>query len=421
MKLRYLGMLIILTFLGIAFIQVDAQAGNYYSTTDPGTTKPPGAPWVAGSPPSMPPNAGDRIWFAKTNLYIESNMKEFTVVINDASAGKWAINGQHGYYDSSHGGHTESPVAAIVKNETSGNTQTIVVLFVPQPDWEVIELIRTSKDQGGFNLNVNVDQSSHCSTKTFDEDPDPEPGNWRLTITEGWFNAPGEVMEISQVFIYPSGSFVDTNVLPFFEPLGGPVWTPEFIYDGPHAVGVRWIAPLGHFLEATQPYTMYVTTVSMPHVFYDYYAVDTSAPRVMYYSLFGRSHEIPFLVADTADFSESHGGVINFTLAGGQDYANRTYILVGSVSGTVPGTPLPGGMATLPLNWDLFTDLVLAFINTPVFSNFWGVMDGSGNSTAQMLFGPLPPGSAGLVMDFAYTFMKPYDATSNSYSVEIVP
>lgn len=39
------------------------------------------------------------------------------------------------------------------------------------------------------------------------------------------------------------------------------------------------------------------------------------------------------------------------------------------------GCTLHGGMATLPLNWDVYTNLVLDSLNTSLFSNFLGSLD----------------------------------------------
>ena len=74
------------------------------------------------------------------------------------------------------------------------------------------------------------------------------------------------------------------------------------------------------------------------------------------------------LTADRSELSAATGGTVHFSLFAGKDNAGRSYLLVGSMSGTDPGTPLPGGMATLPLNWDLFTNLVISLMNTPFFS-----------------------------------------------------
>lgn len=127
------------------------------------------------------------------------------------------------------------------------------------------------------------------------------------------------------------------------------------------------------------------------------------------------------LVADADTVTESAGGTVDFTLDAGSANAGRTYFLLGCVTGVHPGTSLPGGYATLPLNWDIFTDVVLSLINTPVFSNFFNTLDGSGQSTAQLFTGPLPTGFAGTKMYYAYALKSLYDYTSNPVMVEIIP
>jgi hypothetical protein len=128
------------------------------------------------------------------------------------------------------------------------------------------------------------------------------------------------------------------------------------------------------------------------------------------------------LSADTYTLSESTGGIINFTLTAGSGNGSRNYILLGSMSGTEPGIPLPGGMATLPLNWDFYTTFVFNMLNTPIFDDFMGVLDAGGNATAQYnSFGPLPPGFVGMHMYYAYAINKPWDFVSNYVDIEIVP
>ncbi|MHC4942075.1 MAG: FG-GAP repeat domain-containing protein [Planctomycetota bacterium] len=127
------------------------------------------------------------------------------------------------------------------------------------------------------------------------------------------------------------------------------------------------------------------------------------------------------LESDISTISESAGGTVNFQLHGGVANAHRHYILLGTVSGTSPGYPLPGGMVTLPLNWDAFTGVVLALLNTSIFSNFLSTLDASGESSAQINSGPLPPGYVGVVMHYAYALNNPFNFVSNPLSVEIVP
>lgn len=123
------------------------------------------------------------------------------------------------------------------------------------------------------------------------------------------------------------------------------------------------------------------------------------------------------LASDTFTISEVTGGSAHFTLSAGSANANRNYLLVGSAAGTIPGMPLPGGKETLPLNWDFFTGVVINALNTPIFDDFMGVLDGAG-AAAATLFLPPVPGAAGITLHFAYA-LQPYNFVSNPVAVEI--
>jgi len=128
------------------------------------------------------------------------------------------------------------------------------------------------------------------------------------------------------------------------------------------------------------------------------------------------------LVTDVNTIKESTGGVVNFSLDAGTGNANRDYLILGSVTGTMPGIPLPGGTVTLPLNWDLFTGIIVDFLNTPKFNNFIGNLDANGQAKAKLdTMGSAPAGSAGLTLYFAYAVAKPYDFVSNAVEIKIVP
>ncbi|MFH1998293.1 MAG: sialidase family protein [Planctomycetota bacterium] len=129
---------------------------------------------------------------------------------------------------------------------------------------------------------------------------------------------------------------------------------------------------------------------------------------------------IPPLSTDSGEISASSGGMVNFFLNAGASNAGRHYLLLGSASGINPGTALPGGYATLPLNWDALTDLVLAYVNTPLFANFLGALSGSGQSQAQLNAPPLDPIYVGLLMNYAFCLNNYFDFVSNPVYVEIV-
>jgi len=142
-------------------------------------------------------------------------------------------------------------------------------------------------------------------------------------------------------------------------------------------------------------------------------------------ALFDYAEEQPpltSLVADTATVSIGAGSQVGFTLTGGSVNGGRPYVVLGGASGTSPGTPLPGGGVTLPVNWDAATELIIANINTPMFFNFYGTLSaqGVGRATFNTL-GPLPPVVVGLSLHFAGAFLAPWDYVTNPAEIEFTP
>ncbi|MBU0753497.1 MAG: hypothetical protein KJ645_00050 [Planctomycetes bacterium] len=130
----------------------------------------------------------------------------------------------------------------------------------------------------------------------------------------------------------------------------------------------------------------------------------------------------PTLTSSTRTLSESAGGIVNFALNAGAANGNRYYLVLGTASGTVPGFLLPWGLATMPLNWDWFTQLTFDYLNIPPFLNFLGVLSPAGQGSAQLnTFGPLPPGAAGVTLHFAFCCNNPFNFVSNPVGVLITP
>ena len=117
--------------------------------------------------------------------------------------------------------------------------------------------------------------------------------------------------------------------------------------------------------------------------------------------------------------SEALGGTADFTLKAGAAKANWDYAILGSATGTSPGTPLPSG-ETLPLNWDVFTNLVLGLMNTGPFQGFLGKLNGAGQAQAAFVL-PGGTGLTGLKLYFAFALHSPWDLASNAVEIEIVP
>jgi predicted outer membrane repeat protein len=128
------------------------------------------------------------------------------------------------------------------------------------------------------------------------------------------------------------------------------------------------------------------------------------------------------LGVDKFTISASTKGVANFPIYGGAGNASRSYIVLGSTSGSVPGSQMPGGSITLPVSWDIFTKIVITFLHTKMFTDFLGKLDPQGQAAATYnTMGPLPPATVGMTMSFAFALNAPWDFASNPVHVEIVP
>jgi len=136
-----------------------------------------------------------------------------------------------------------------------------------------------------------------------------------------------------------------------------------------------------------------------------------------------RSYEADSLVGDTATIPLVAGGTQNLTLDAGPAEANRTYWLLGSITGTAPGLPTPQG--PLPLNYDAWMAFSIAAPNSSIFGNSLAALDASGQASASVsLRGGHSPASAGLKLYHAYAvFDTSNNVTfvSNAFPVTLVP
>lgn len=107
------------------------------------------------------------------------------------------------------------------------------------------------------------------------------------------------------------------------------------------------------------------------------------------------------LSGDVASISISNGGAQNFSLDAGAANAGALYLLLGSVSGTSPGTPVDA--VVLPLNFDFYTSLTLSSPSPPL-TNSIGALDAQGQGSASFGVpgGVLSATSVGLELDHAF-------------------
>lgn len=126
------------------------------------------------------------------------------------------------------------------------------------------------------------------------------------------------------------------------------------------------------------------------------------------------------LGTDVRGISVQDVGEVEFLLDAGPANAGRTYFLLGSASGTSPGTQLPGGF-NLPLNRDRFMQDVRTNANSARFQGFTGTLDASGRSLARMDLSSAPlPAEPGTSLHFAFTCISPFDFVSNAIEVQLL-
>jgi hypothetical protein len=128
------------------------------------------------------------------------------------------------------------------------------------------------------------------------------------------------------------------------------------------------------------------------------------------------------LDANDCAIRAAEGGTLVFALDAGAANGSRNYLLLGSLSGTSPGTPLPGGEVILPLNRDLFFRAMLGAVNHSVFTGFAGRLNPVGRAKAalQVPAGLLAPLAGGKLF-FAYALSGPWNYASEPVLIYILP
>ena len=107
----------------------------------------------------------------------------------------------------------------------------------------------------------------------------------------------------------------------------------------------------------------------------------------------------------TDSVSLANGGTQSLELAAGAAYAGMPYLMLGSLSGTSPGTPVDSGV--LPLNVDAHFLYTLQFANSPPLSNSFGALDVDGKASATFtLPAGLSPNLTGTTFHHAYVVIE---------------
>jgi plastocyanin len=120
------------------------------------------------------------------------------------------------------------------------------------------------------------------------------------------------------------------------------------------------------------------------------------------------------LEADAIEVSLSAGGTVNFDLQAGPAHAGEVYFMLGSLSGTTPGTPF-GGLV-VPLNVDSYTLDLLAAPGA-IIAGQLGFLDAAGEANASLTVpAGLDPTLAGITANHAYFTINPITTAITSVS-----
>lgn len=79
--------------------------------------------------------------------------------------------------------------------------------------------------------------------------------------------------------------------------------------------------------------------------------------------------------------SVSNGETCRFLISAGPANAGRSYVMLGSLSGTTPGTALPSSSLTIPLKQDRYFEYTQTTPNGVFLQNSAGVLDANGRAT----------------------------------------
>jgi hypothetical protein len=260
-------------------------ARTHSSTQDPGTTPPPEEPWepVGEGGVPFPDDVGGKIWIGKNNLYWETNEKHWTLTLTGADADKYGVSSVHGYTNEDP--PTEVPVGAVtgIKDVAGPPKQRIFTgKFVPQPEWEVIEIVRTDALMGGKSATMSVRIDTHCSQISTSSNT--------LWVDDGWFGTLGDTLLVTEVVIFPDNALVDIlGEHTFTAPVESGEWYYEFVYADPEGEprpqgGVRWFT-YGAGLWTENTYSMSLVMAGYADSSYSYYALDGITGDYRYFRL----------------------------------------------------------------------------------------------------------------------------------------
>lgn len=115
------------------------------------------------------------------------------------------------------------------------------------------------------------------------------------------------------------------------------------------------------------------------------------------------------LFASDNQLSIGSGDRVDFQLQAGAAQAGRTYQLLGSMTGTSPGTPFGALLLPLHSTGDPWFALTSSVFSPTMLQNTVGTLDSAGNGQAAIVVPPLPVGLIGLQFHHAYVVVESHN------------
>lgn len=196
---------------------------------------------------------------------------------------------------------------------------------------------------------------------------------------------------------YPSGSVITGVAKP-----GQPATLGSGSITAPYQVGNYRLSPT----------SVFANVIRQGETGTPVWKVDAASPRPVQ----DLEIEVIALFQNRNQVSISQGETITFELNAGPANAGKTYLLLGSVSGTSPGINLPNNLV-LPLNMDWYFLLTRLQPNSPTLQFSFGQLDSQGRARAR--FKPTSQ-FLGLEVSHAFLLLNPVNFVSNPVTALVV-
>jgi len=268
------------------------READYTTTDDPTTDRPGYKPetWVPvpeDDRVKFPTDEGGKIWIGRKNDYVGIAQKSWTVTLKGPNADKYEAQSANGYYRD--GEETKAVTTPTIRGpeDKAGppKERKYTITLNPQPDWEVLELMRVGKSDGSDSIEVET--KSHCSIVS----TEMSMYGPVLRLNDSYFGVDYvDDFDIIEVTVFPD--YVPINLeAPHTFDLEGTVWTPEMVFVDPDGIarpqgGIRWTLTSGSALLAGELHSIALYMAgSQPDSLYSLYAFDQLTGQYQYFKI----------------------------------------------------------------------------------------------------------------------------------------